>query len=295
MYVYQITNQVNGKMYIGITNNYKKRWENHKCNNDPTMAIAQAIKKYGAENFTFEILFSNLSIEDASLKEKQLIRDKNTKVPFGYNIADGGQYNISNKIHIGASNGKALLTDEEAQYIKDHRDLPMYVLYEEFSDKISYESFKKCYKHQTYTNLIPKVAEYPYNMEYSAQFSGGKLEYDEILEIREAYEQGIYWKDVYEKYKNRYAETSFWRLYTGLSYKLVRPEIFTEDRKKLHASLKSRGSRNHNSSLTEQDVRDIRQKHSEGVSNKELYTQYPQVSSATIRDIINFKTWKNIL
>ena len=38
-----------------------------------------------------------------------------------------------------------------------------------------------------------------------------------------------YWKDVYEKYKDRYTETSFWRLYTGLSYKLIRPEIFTEE------------------------------------------------------------------
>ena len=28
---------------------------------------------------------------------------------------------------------------------------------------------------------------------------------------------------------------------------------------------------------------------------KELYTLYPQVSTTTIRDIINFKTWKNLI
>ena len=295
MYVYQITNNINGKQYIGITNNYKKRWENHRCNNDSTMAIAQAIKKYGVENFTFEILYSNLSIEEASLKEITLIKEKNTKVPNGYNVAEGGQYNIENRIHIGADNGKALLTQEEAQYIKDHRNLPMYVLYEDFSDKISYQAFKKCYKNQTYTNLIPKVEEYPYNTEFSTQFSGGRLEYDEILEVRQAYEDGKYWKDVYEKYKDRYTETSFWRLYTGLSYKLIRPEIFTEERKKFHASLKGQGKRNHNNSLTEDEVREIRRKHSDGVTNKELYAEYTKVSPTTIRDIINFKSWKNVL
>ena len=32
MYVYKITNQINNKIYIGITNNYKKRWSNECCN-----------------------------------------------------------------------------------------------------------------------------------------------------------------------------------------------------------------------------------------------------------------------
>ena len=68
---------------------------------------------------------------------------------------------------------------------------------------------------------------------------------------------------------------SFWRAYTGLSYKLVKPEVFNEKNKKIHASLKRSGSNNSHAKLTAEDVKTIRKLHKEGKSNKELYTLYP--------------------
>ena len=59
MYLYQITNLINGKIYIGQTNNITKRWSNHKSCNSPNTVIAKAIQKYGVENFKFEILYRN--------------------------------------------------------------------------------------------------------------------------------------------------------------------------------------------------------------------------------------------
>lgn len=296
MYVYQITNKINNKVYIGITNNYKKRWENHKCNNDPSMVIAKAIKKYGKDNFNFEVLYSNLTIEEAEKLEIELIQEKNSLVPNGYNVSQGGLYFTNLKPLCGVENGRALLTKEEAQYIKDHRNIPMYILYEKFSQKISYEVFKKCYKHQTYTNLIPSVEEYPYNFEFSNQFnSNSKLEYDDIIDLRERYQKGEYWKDVYQLYKDKYTnEMSFWNTYNGKTYRLVMPEVFNEKNQKKHSSMKNSGARNPRAKLTEEDVKTIRYLHSMGVSNKELYEKYPQVSTTSIRYIINYKTWKNI-
>ena len=58
MYVYKITNLINNKIYIGITNNYKKRWANECSNfNDKSkmQVINYAIQKYKKENFKFEI------------------------------------------------------------------------------------------------------------------------------------------------------------------------------------------------------------------------------------------------
>ena len=70
--IYKITNTITGDFYIGSSKDVKKRWANHKCCNSPNMIIAKAIKKYGVENFKFEILFQGLSIEEA--EEKELIR-----------------------------------------------------------------------------------------------------------------------------------------------------------------------------------------------------------------------------
>lgn len=299
MYVYKITNLINQKNYIGITNNYKKRWSNEKNlpkDKKRQQLINKKIQEYGKNNFQFEVLFSNLTIKEACKKEQELIIKYNSLVPNGYNIDKGGNYHPHYQIMYGENNGRAKLTDEEAQYIKDHRDQPMYVLYDDFSDLISYESFKKCYKHQTYTHLTPKVEEYPYNTQFSNQFSDKGLEYDQVLDIRERYANGEYWKNVYKDYKDIFSnEMSFWRAYTGLSYKLIKPEVFSEENKKIHASLKRSGSNNSHAKLTAEDVKKIRKLHKEGKSNKELYTLYPQVSTVTIRDIINYKTWKKII
>jgi len=77
-------------MYVGKTKDPKRRWRMHKNLEGKCKALYEAIKKYGHENFKFEI---NKQFEcelQAYSYEKQLIIDLNTKVPNGYNITDGG-------------------------------------------------------------------------------------------------------------------------------------------------------------------------------------------------------------
>ena len=295
MYIYQITNLINGKIYIGQTNNIQKRWANHKCNNDPDMVIARALRKYGIDNFKFEVLLRGLTPDEANQKEIELIKEKNSLVPYGYNVATGGK-RIDGVSRLGADNSNAHLTEAEAQYILDNRDKPMYILYDLFCDKISYESFRKVYHHQTYTNLTTTVSEYPYNFEFGNQFTNNPLEYDEIVSLRERYANGEYWRDVYKDYEWAYKnEWSFYNVYTGRSYKLIMPEVFTEENKKKHHGKTKQGTRNPKAKLTEEQVIEIRRLHKDGISNSELYKAFPQVSSKSIRDIINGKTWKHLL
>lgn len=301
MYVYKITNLINDKGYIGITNNPKKRWENHKCNNDPSMVIAKAIKKYGKENFSFEILLSNVSLDEIDSIEQEYIEKYQTHVSTGkgYNVSRGGRYNILEKPLEGVDNGRALLTEEEVRYIKSHRNLPEYVLYEKFAEKITYETFRNIYLDKTYKNIPPTVDCYPKNFEFSCQFNNSKLDYGEVVELREAYDKGIYWKDIYEqRYKEKYQDPwTFWNIYCGNMYKLVKPEVFTEENKQKHTQFRiCSGEKNGRAKLKKEEVIQMRKDfESKKKTRKEIQDQYKdRVSSTSINNILRYATWKNI-
>lgn len=94
-YVYVLTNNINDKKYVGITSQKpEKRW-NHGNGYRDTTYIGRAIKKYGWENFSHEILYENISAKEAQDYEVELIEKyKTLDSKFGYNIQPGG--NLSN-------------------------------------------------------------------------------------------------------------------------------------------------------------------------------------------------------
>jgi len=82
-----------GKSYIGQTSNYKKRCSNHKNikNKNVCRLFFRAIAKYGWDSFKHEILFSDLTLEEANSLEEVMIKTHNTLTPSGYNLASGGR------------------------------------------------------------------------------------------------------------------------------------------------------------------------------------------------------------
>jgi len=89
--VYVITNIVNGKQYVGITNNLSKRWSAHRKTDGRCPALHNAFKKYGIDKFVFTHLMDVFDLEHAKEIEQQLIVEKGCKVPNGYNVSDGGE------------------------------------------------------------------------------------------------------------------------------------------------------------------------------------------------------------
>lgn len=93
MYIVYMHTCPNGKKYIGITGQTpERRWQKGKGyaygSND---YFYNAIKKYGWENISHEIIFKNLTKEEAEKKEKELIKKHNTtNRNFGYNRENGG-------------------------------------------------------------------------------------------------------------------------------------------------------------------------------------------------------------
>ncbi len=83
----------NGKIYVGITSMVPTvRWNNGK-GYPHNSHFQNAISKYGWNNIKHEILFENLTKEQACQKEIELItKYKSNNPKFGYNLTDGGQF-----------------------------------------------------------------------------------------------------------------------------------------------------------------------------------------------------------
>ena len=90
--VYQHKNKINGKVYIGITSQkLEQRWGSQGCNYKSSPHFYSAIQKYGWDNFEHNILFTDLTKEQACLKEQELIKEYNSmNREFGYNSTSGG-------------------------------------------------------------------------------------------------------------------------------------------------------------------------------------------------------------
>lgn len=87
--IYILTNNLNGKSYIGASSNVTNRWYAHK-NKARNARIAKLVTKVGKDNFSFRIL-EECSLEELYEKEKYYIRLYDTLVPNGYNIHPGGK------------------------------------------------------------------------------------------------------------------------------------------------------------------------------------------------------------
>lgn len=118
--IYCHTNKINGKKYIGQTSekNAKKRWGSNGINYRPKIKgsniFYNAIQKYGWNNFTHEILFTNLTLNEANFLEKNLIETwKLLDTNYGYNNKEGG----SNGCHTEMTRNKVSKIKKQ-QHIK---------------------------------------------------------------------------------------------------------------------------------------------------------------------------------
>ena len=106
--IYKITNQINGKCYIGQSVSIKRRWQEHYRFNsrEQDTVIHQAFKKYGIENFSFEILeeCSQNQLDDLEIKWIAYFDSQNPNK--GYNRTSGGQG--TSQCNIKLSKGQVL-------------------------------------------------------------------------------------------------------------------------------------------------------------------------------------------
>lgn len=103
--IYKITNLVNNKIYIGQTVNYEERVRHHKQtafrenSKEKNRPLYKAIRKYGVDNFKFEIIDEASNLDELNNKEIYWIAYYDCCVDNdkGYNLDKGGKNGLKSE------------------------------------------------------------------------------------------------------------------------------------------------------------------------------------------------------
>lgn len=216
MSVYKITNLVNGKLYIGITKNIKDRFTYHKRRFNKISKqeyikkpLYAAFRKYGIDNFKFEIIEINLTKKEAEKREISLIKElKTLSHENGYNISKGGD--LGPGIY-GEAVNTAKLTLEEVKdiYARIEKGETIKSIYEDYKDKISRSGFKGVYT-KNWTQLPRPKKQLP---------NGASINKETVLKIKELLATGMNAKQISEQLNIKYH--TCWNISKGRTYSRV--------------------------------------------------------------------------
>lgn len=163
--IYVVTNEINGKQYVGLSKNCYKRWQDHYSKSynstrpdDVNKALYRAMRKYGRENFSFKIL-EECDESQLAEREKYWITQLDT-YNNGYNETLGGDQPSEKSIHLGEDHGMAKLTTRDViqcrqWYQEGKRSHDIWLKH--FSQKISYEGFQRMWHGKTWKHIMPEV------------------------------------------------------------------------------------------------------------------------------------------
>jgi len=114
MLIYKITNNVNGKVYIGqTTKTLEQRKAGHlqDAKNGVNRHLYDAMRKYGFENFIFEELCKANSKSELNYLEAKYILEYDS-VRTGYNMGYGGDNNVMDSDIVKQKHDKIMRTDD---------------------------------------------------------------------------------------------------------------------------------------------------------------------------------------
>lgn len=90
LYIYKIQNLINGKCYIGLTDDPKRRWSEH-CYKKSSSAIHSAIQTFGEHNFSFQIIEAGIPTYEMAARREIFWIEYFNSYKAGYNKSPGGE------------------------------------------------------------------------------------------------------------------------------------------------------------------------------------------------------------
>jgi len=158
--IYKITNIINNKIYIGCSKDIEHRWIAHKSesllehNPQYNYSIHKAFRKYGLDNFSFEII--------ELIPESQLFDREKYWINFydsynnGYNETKGGDSGPSMP---GEKNPNSKLKEADIISIRQMilSGKMLSEVYPLYADKISKRGFEHIWRGENWKNILPEA------------------------------------------------------------------------------------------------------------------------------------------
>lgn len=126
-YAYLITNNVNKKVYVGISKDPTNRWQRHQSNARSTSTepryntyLYSSMRKYGIKNFSFKVIATFEERSECELYEVTKIQYFRDNLIGNYNIHDGGTLGCDMRKHVNYKQWKDSLKEAHTERAKDH-------------------------------------------------------------------------------------------------------------------------------------------------------------------------------
>jgi group I intron endonuclease len=217
--IYLITNTSNGKKYVGQTvQSGRRRFLSHKRSAfkyQSSLPIHRAIRKYGIDNFRYEVLEECNSMDDLNSAESRWILELDTFGPNGYNCTTGGEgFIVSDetrqKISLARAGIKlsedhckamsvAMTGESNPFYGKTHSEETIAQIKETLKGQMDGEN-NPFYGKRHSEESLKKMSESHIGKQVGEKHPRSKLTEKDVLEIRAAAQNGIGRRVLAEKY-----------------------------------------------------------------------------------------------
>lgn len=230
--IYKITNLINGNIYIGQSIDIENRFKTHKSRafneneREYEKPLYQAFRKYGLENFSFEII-EECEKEELNNKEIYYIKFYNS-YNNGYNCSIGGQIIQDNQ---GEKHPNHKLTEEDVyqirEYYNQHKEKDE--VYQLYQDKINFTGFHKVWLNQTwkqvhqdvYTEENKNYYLFKRNSHSGSTNGRAKLTEEDVYQIRLRKKNGETCQSVYKDYSDKVTKGSFSNVWLYQNWKNI--------------------------------------------------------------------------
>ncbi len=240
--IYKYQNKINNRCYIGQSIDVQRRQYSHKSSafnekaNDYNSQFHQAVRKYGWDNFDFEVI-AELKPEEYTKEtldqlEKFFIKYYESYTN-GYNATPGGD-EIAQRARLGSKNGRALLNEEDVRYIREcyNAHIPFKQIYDEYKDKISKRGLQKIWWFDTWKDIYPEyhTEENKYWHSHNAKANPSDVasknkrafSIEEVKQMRQDYDNGMSPKQVWKKYAPDRAWSTVYNVLIRQTYKDIK-------------------------------------------------------------------------